>query len=67
MFLTTGDAAKILDRSTASVILYERTGKLPAIKTANGRRLFRESDVRDLARKLRGRGAEATGGAAPAT
>ncbi|MBI4524376.1 MAG: MerR family transcriptional regulator [Deltaproteobacteria bacterium] len=49
----TSDAAKILDRSAAAVILYERTGKLPAIKTANGRRLFRKEDVLKLARKLK--------------
>ncbi len=31
---------------------YERTGKLRAMKTANGRRLFREADVQKLAAEL---------------
>jgi DNA-binding transcriptional MerR regulator len=46
-------AAKILNRSAEAVRLYERTGKLRAIKTADGTRLFRESDVQKLAAKLR--------------
>jgi DNA-binding transcriptional MerR regulator len=50
--LMTSDAARLLGRSAESVRVYERSGKLPAIKTTKGRRLFKESDVRDLAAKL---------------
>ena len=46
------DAALVLKRSGEMVRHYERTGKLVAIKTASGRRLFRAEDVQELARKL---------------
>ncbi len=36
------NATRILGKSSETVRHYERTGKLPAMKTANGRRLFRE-------------------------
>jgi hypothetical protein len=53
--LTVGGAAKILDRSTASVRIYEAQGKLPVIRTATGLRLFRVKDVQEFAQKyLRG-------------
>jgi DNA-binding transcriptional MerR regulator len=50
--LMVSDATRVLERSAEMVRHYERTGKLAAIKTANGRRLFREQDVKDFARKL---------------
>jgi excisionase family DNA binding protein len=56
--MTTGDAARILNRSTEAVRMYERSGKLPALKTANGQRLFKEADVRKLATKLEAKSAE---------
>jgi DNA-binding transcriptional MerR regulator len=51
-FLMVTGAAKILDRSAQTVRFYERTGKLAAIRTADGTRLFRQSDVEALAAKL---------------
>jgi DNA-binding transcriptional MerR regulator len=51
-FLMTSDSAKILNRSAQMVRFYERTGKLAAIRTADGTRLFRRSDVEALAAKL---------------
>jgi DNA-binding transcriptional MerR regulator len=50
-FLTTGEAAKKLNRSVASIRLYERSGLLrAAMKTSNGVRIFLESDVEEFAR-----------------
>ena len=46
------DAARILGKSSETVRYYQSTGKLPAMKTANGRRLFREDDVKELARTM---------------
>jgi len=51
-FLTTSEAAKVLDRSADTVRLYERSGKLPAQKTRGGLRLFKASDVERLAQQL---------------
>jgi len=51
--LMASGAAKILNRSAEAVRFYERTGKLPAIRTADGTRLFKQSDVQELAAKLR--------------
>ena len=50
--LMTSDAAKILRRSETAVRGYERTGKLAAMRTMNGHRLFRREDVERLAREL---------------
>jgi DNA-binding transcriptional MerR regulator len=51
-FLMTQDAARVLGKSPETVRGYERTGKLTAIRTVSGRRLFKESDVKALAAKL---------------
>jgi len=51
-FLCVSDAARLLERSVQTVRLYEQTGKLPAVRAANGFRLFKESDVRRLADEL---------------
>jgi excisionase family DNA binding protein len=53
--LTTADAARILNRSVDRVRDYEREGKLAAIKTRSGQRLFKSSDVERLADQLRAR------------
>lgn len=45
IFLTTLDVARRLVKSSETVRFYERTGKLPAIKTLNGQRIFRLADV----------------------
>ncbi len=51
-FLTTTDAARVLNRSSDCVRLYERSGKLPAQRTRSGQRLFKLSDVERLANSL---------------
>jgi excisionase family DNA binding protein len=43
--LTTNDAAKVLGVAPDTVRLYERTGRLPAVKTVSGVRLFWRADV----------------------
>ena len=57
--MTVSGAARMLGRSVVTVRLYERCGKLPAIriKDANGLRLFRGEDVTNLAKKLAARDA----------
>lgn len=51
--LTTSDAAKVLERSADRVRGYEREGKLLALKTVSGQRLFRLKDVKTLAKQLK--------------
>lgn len=46
--LLTSDAARQLEISGQMVIRLESTGKLAAIRTTNGTRLFRRSDVEKL-------------------
>jgi excisionase family DNA binding protein len=50
-FLMTSDAARELGVARETVLLWERTGRLPAIRTQNGRRLFRRSDVERVKRE----------------
>jgi len=50
--LLTSEAARILNRSAEMVRVYEKSGKLPAVKIGGGRRLFKERDVRRLADEL---------------
>ena len=52
-FLTTFDAAKVLQVSPATVRLWNRLGKLPAIRTVGGMRLFTSEDVDRLATERR--------------
>lgn len=56
--LMASGAAQLLNRSAATVRFYERSGRLPAIRAANGTRLFRESDVLRLAAELAARARE---------
>jgi excisionase family DNA binding protein len=51
--LTTGDAARVLNRSVDRVRDYEREGRLSAQKTRGGQRLFRSADVERLAKEMR--------------
>jgi DNA-binding transcriptional MerR regulator len=52
--LTSGESARLLDRSTERVRQLEYEGRLrAAARTARGMRLFRRSDVERLARELR--------------
>jgi len=46
-WMTTQEVARAAHGAigAATVRLWERTGKLPAIRTASGRRLFRRTDV----------------------
>jgi excisionase family DNA binding protein len=49
--LTVMDAARVLDLAPATVRQLENTGKLPAMRTVSGTRLFRRADVEDLKRR----------------
>ena len=49
--LTKSDAAKILGITPAAVVFLEQKGLLAAIRTMGGVRLFKESDVVQLAAK----------------
>jgi DNA-binding transcriptional MerR regulator len=51
-YLTTSDTARILKRAGATVLYYERTGRLKAIRTQGGIRLFERADVERLAGQL---------------
>ena len=51
-FLTTADAAKVLGVTPATVRAYEESGRLPAVRTAGGYRLFLRTDVARLASML---------------
>jgi excisionase family DNA binding protein len=47
--LTPSDAARVLGLSPDSVRVLSDTGRLPAMRTISGRRLFRRGDVDRLA------------------
>ena len=49
--LLTSEVARILDVSPETVRLWERLGRLPALKTARGVRIFDRRDVERLARE----------------
>ena len=49
------EAAKILSRSPAAVRFYVAEGKLRALRTNRGVRLFRRRDVEKFARRLLGK------------
>lgn len=42
---TTADVARVEDVTPATVRAWERTGKLPALRTISGQRIFRGADV----------------------
>ena len=50
--LTTNDSARILERAPATVLYYEKTGRLKAERTQSGIRLFNREDVERLAAEL---------------
>ncbi len=54
-FLMTTETARELKVAPQTVIQWERSGKLPAVKTTNGRRLFRRSDVERVKREREAR------------
>jgi excisionase family DNA binding protein len=47
-YLTTGDAARALDRSNDTIRKYDRDGVLRAVRASNGHRLFKRADVEAL-------------------
>ena len=49
--LTTGDAARLIGLSPESIRRLSNEGKLTAIRTRTGQRLFRKSDLEALVRK----------------
>jgi excisionase family DNA binding protein len=51
--LTVSDAAEILALSVDMVRILHRQGRLPALRTPRGYRLFRRSDVERLAHERR--------------
>lgn len=51
-FLMVHDVAKLVDRTGQTVRDWEREGKLPAIRTPSGVRLFKASDVNAFAATL---------------
>jgi excisionase family DNA binding protein len=54
-YLTVSDAARVLGRSSEAVRQYERVGKLAAIRTVGGVRLFKQADVENFKQKLKAR------------
>lgn len=51
-YLTTAAAARLLGRSSETVRYYERTGRLRALRTTTGTRIFHIDDVLKFAREL---------------
>ena len=51
--ILTLEAAQIIGKGPATVHWYNKHGKLPAMRTTKGVRLFRKSDVEKLAQELR--------------
>lgn len=49
--LKIGETARLLSISTSTVREWERTGRLKAVRTSTGRRLFRLEDVERLTPK----------------
>lgn len=60
--LLTSEAARIIGVSPETIRAWEGSGRLPALKTGRGVRLFNRSDVEQLAdeRRRRARGDSAT-------
>jgi excisionase family DNA binding protein len=52
-FLTTTDAAHAIGVSAETIRLWEKLGKLPAVRTESGLRLFSRKDVDRVAREYR--------------
>ena len=59
VYLQTHEVAKRVGRSSETVRLWERLGRIPAIKTGRGMRLFLEEDVAKLACELEGKTSQA--------
>ncbi|QOJ35585.1 MAG: MerR family DNA-binding transcriptional regulator [Nitrospira sp.] len=61
-FLATCDAAKVLGCTPDNVRSLERRGRLSAMRTPGGRRIFRALDVERLAMERRGHPGEESAG-----
>jgi len=61
--MTPSDAARVLGLSADSVRVLSDSGRLPAMRTVSGRRLFRRGDVDRLAAER----AQTAAGSAPKT
>lgn len=48
-FLTVSDAAAICAVAAATIRQWEAAGKIPALRTAGGMRLFKRADVEQIA------------------
>jgi DNA-binding transcriptional MerR regulator len=59
--LTVGDVARLCDVAAETVRIWERLGKLAAVRTRSGMRLFRRDDVERVARARATRGARRRG------
>ncbi len=55
-FLSVKGTARRLDKSENTIRTWERQGKLRAIKTENGRRVFERDEVERLVEQLRREG-----------
>jgi excisionase family DNA binding protein len=65
--LTPSDAARVLGLSADSVRVLSDNGRLPAMRTVSGRRLFRRGDVDRLALQRAQNGAGRTPSSSPQT
>ena len=50
-FMSVSSAARLIGKSESQVRYAAATGKLPVIRTENGQRLFKRSDVEAFVRK----------------
>lgn len=48
---TVSAAARRLERSENTIRVYTETGRLSCVRTTNGRRLFRESDIEEFLKR----------------
>jgi excisionase family DNA binding protein len=62
-YLQTYEVAKRVGYSSETIRLWERQGRIPAIKTSRGMRLFLEEDVARLEAELRRKAAREGEGA----
>jgi DNA-binding transcriptional MerR regulator len=63
-FLLAGEAGRIMKCSAQNVVKLERSGKLKALKTPTGVRLFSEQDVLELAARRKQKDSKYCRGAA---
>ncbi len=54
-FLTIGDASRFLERSPDTLRVWDRIGKLPAMRTPSGIRIWLRADVQRMKERLTAR------------